>query len=255
MQTNLVNYEKLVKEKKNEGHISAGSLAVFELDRAFGKTYAPSMTLDMSPCLKTQLRYLFVLSTDDVDLPDNEREFSRWVMPFERPGLQGVSPQVALHMRAGDILHATGNAYPVPLIGACLAPVLTAMSSFVGKKKDWSKKIPAMHQEDDLPDVQTFFQERLPTKEEKIKKEKTSKKTDKEKKKGKKTGGSLKRPASKSTVKKTVSKPSKKTAKKPAAASKRKSKSQGSVLTSFGFKISKTKQGQRGGSMASSNSG
>ncbi|CAL1165275.1 unnamed protein product [Cladocopium goreaui] len=68
MQTNLKNYEGLVRQKKKDGTIPRGSLAVFELDRAFGKTYNPSMTLDMSPCLKTQLRYLFVVSTDDVDL-------------------------------------------------------------------------------------------------------------------------------------------------------------------------------------------
>ena len=101
MQTNLKNYEGLVRQKKKDGTIPRGSLAVFELDRAFGKTYNPSMTLDMSPCLKTQLRYLFVVSTDDVDLADGQREFSRWILPFERLSLQGVAPDVALTMRAG----------------------------------------------------------------------------------------------------------------------------------------------------------
>ena len=258
MQQNLKDYEDMIRTRKLEGTIKPHSLAVCELDRAFGKTYNPSMTLDMSPCLKTQLRYLFVISTDDVDSPDDQREFCRFIMPFERPGLQGVSPKVALFMRAGDILHSTGNAYPVPLIGACAAPVLRAIGAKLGKLNTWPKNAPFV--QGDLPDVASFFLKRLPTK--KIKKDKdkkghpmktkntVTKKTKKANTKAtietKKTkNATMKKPASSLNVMKKPAR-SQKVAKKRIVSQQ--------LTLNFGLRLTKM-DSSRGGGMASSESG
>ena len=124
MRSNLSNYEKLIRDKIEAGDVTPGTLVVCELDRAFGKKYSPSMTVGRSPCLKTQLKYLFVISTDDLQLPDAQRAYFRWILPQERCALQGVHPSLALHLCNSDLLHALGNAYPVPLIVACGMPVL-----------------------------------------------------------------------------------------------------------------------------------
>ena len=109
MRSNLGNYEKLIRDKIEAGDVTPGTLVVCELDRAFGKKYSPSMTVGMSPCLKTQLKYLFVISTDDLQLPDAERAYFRWILPQERCALQGVHPRLALHLCNSDLLHALGN--------------------------------------------------------------------------------------------------------------------------------------------------
>ena len=54
----------------------------------------------------------------------------RWLMPYERPSLQGASPQLALYLNAGQLVHATGNAYPVPMIGSCCVPILWDIAFF-----------------------------------------------------------------------------------------------------------------------------
>lgn len=132
MQKNLQDYENLIREMKSKGEVAAGDICICELDRAFGKTYKHCLRVNICPCLKTCLKYLFVISVDDVDYDDDHREFFRWMMPFERPGLQGVSPGVSIHFRAGDLIHACGNAYPVPLIAACAVPVLKLIESWEG---------------------------------------------------------------------------------------------------------------------------
>ena len=62
MRTNLGNYEKLIRDKMEAGDVTPGTLVVCELDRAFGKKCSPSMTVGMSPCLKTQLKYFLSLA-------------------------------------------------------------------------------------------------------------------------------------------------------------------------------------------------
>ena len=135
--------------------IKGGNRVCGELDRAFGKKYSPSMTVGMSPCLKTQLKYLFVISTDDLQLPDAERAYFRWILPQERCALQGVHPRLALHLCNSDLLHALGNAYPVPLIAACGAPVLQMIEKW-GRLNSWP---PPLSPGDllELPDVAGHF--------------------------------------------------------------------------------------------------
>ena len=82
---------------------------MIELDRGSGRVYKPNYKSNYSPTLKTGNRYLFVLSTADLDKPDHEKEFCRWLMPYERPALQGMSPDVSLALSSQDLIHATGN--------------------------------------------------------------------------------------------------------------------------------------------------
>ena len=129
MQNNLKNFEKHIKEEMQAGRIGTDSIVVCECDRAFGKTYKANYIVDVVPCLKTGNKYLFILSTCDINLPDEQRKFSRWLMPYERPSLQGCNPDIALHMTATELIHATGNAYPTTLIAACCIPVFNAIAS------------------------------------------------------------------------------------------------------------------------------
>lgn len=166
MQQNLKDYENLIKQMRSTGEVATGDICICELDRAFGKTYKHCLRVNTCPCLKTCLKYLFVISVDDVDYDDDKREFFRWMMPFERPGLQGVSPGVSVHFRAGSLIHACGNAYPVPLIAACAVPVLKLIESW-GGLNSWPPKNALNASKaslDKLPNVAAFFESRIPKK-------------------------------------------------------------------------------------------
>lgn len=215
MQKNLEGYEKLIEQKLKDGTLSPGSLVVCELDRGFGKTYKPSMTENMSPCLKTGLRYLFMISTNDVGKPDHEREFFRWLMPYERPGLQGCDPSVSTTLRADHLIHACGNAYPVNLIAACLVPVLNLIEdSKCLKSSRFAPKTKTLPPGDlDLPDCHGFFMKMLGLKKPETAKSKRAPKTRLPMKKGPKsmkkcpkTKGLMKKPGSKQVLKKPGSK-------------------------------------------------
>lgn len=141
MQKNLKDYEAEIQKQVSEGKISLGEVVVVELDRAFGKKYSASYQVDISPCLKTGLKYLFLISTHDLEKPVEQRDFFRWMMPFERPALQGCTPWISRHFRTADLIHACGNAYPIPLIGACALPVLELMEKWSGFKNWPPKKV------------------------------------------------------------------------------------------------------------------
>ena len=144
MAKNLADYEKCIKDKIEKGEILPGPLVVCELDRAFGKTYNPAMSVDHSPCLKTGLKYLFVVSTEDMGEKDENRAYFRWILPTERPALQGCHPSLSLHLSHNELVHACGNAYPCPLIAACAIPVLDAIRNWGGSNyggvADWPPK-------------------------------------------------------------------------------------------------------------------
>eukprot|EP00401_Gymnodinium_catenatum_P061812 CAMPEP_0117500544 /NCGR_PEP_ID=MMETSP0784-20121206/22830_1 /TAXON_ID=39447 /ORGANISM="" /LENGTH=644 /DNA_ID=CAMNT_0005295755 /DNA_START=35 /DNA_END=1965 /DNA_ORIENTATION=+ len=124
MQQNLKDFEGYARQDIISGRLTPGSILVFEVDRAKGKTYKQRMVVDAVPCLRTCNKYMFVMSTHDLDLPDEKREIFRWLMCQERPALQGVSPTAARYLTANNVIHACGNAYPVPMVAAVLAPVL-----------------------------------------------------------------------------------------------------------------------------------
>ena len=222
MQKNLEDYENLIREMKSKGEVARGDICICELDRAFGKTYKHCLRVNTCPCLKTCLKYLFVISVQDVDCDDHKREFFRWLMPFERPGLQGVSPDVSLHFRAGDLIHACGNAYPVPLIAACAAPVLKLIESW-GGLKSWppNKALNVSKSSlDKLPNVAAFFESRIPEKvpNKGMKKPGSSLKGSKNSKRSKSSNGSKqKKPVIKKPATRNFKKPAKNVVKRPAS--------------------------------------
>ena len=63
-----------------------GDLVCMELDRAHGKTYSAHVWVECTPVLRTLQNYLFVMSTADLHKPREEREFFRFIMPYERRG-------------------------------------------------------------------------------------------------------------------------------------------------------------------------
>ena len=129
MQKNMKDYEKLILHDRESGTLQHDAVVVCEMDRAFGKTYNSRYTVNAIPCLKTSLAYLFAFSVWDIEKEDSMRTISRWIMPWERLPLQGRDPRLALQMTTKQILTATGNAYPVNMIGACIGPVFRAIAA------------------------------------------------------------------------------------------------------------------------------
>ena len=124
MQRNLADYERTIREDIRTGKLEPGPIVVFPIDRAKGKVYQQRYTTDAVPTLTTSNKYLFLMSTVDIDLADDNRELFRWLLPAERLPPQGFSPPIALHMPAGKIYKLAGNAYPVPLLGTVLGPLV-----------------------------------------------------------------------------------------------------------------------------------
>ena len=94
----------------------AGALVVCEIDRGAKKVFKQKYHVDMVPTLLTGNNYLFILSTDDLDAVDADRKMFRWLTPFERPALQGVSPYMSTMLTVKELVPACGNEHPVPLI-------------------------------------------------------------------------------------------------------------------------------------------
>ena len=69
-----------------QGLFCASDLVCIELDRAHGKTYRAHVWVECTPVLRTLQNYLFVMSTADLHKPREEREFFRFIMPYERRG-------------------------------------------------------------------------------------------------------------------------------------------------------------------------
>lgn len=162
---NLIGYEKSVKKQLKDGILSPGSVVICQLGRGFGKPYPPRMSVDISPCLTTHLRHLFILSVGDVHKPDHDREFCRRMLPQERLSLQGCEPAVATTLRGDHLVRACGNAYPVNLLAACMVPMLNALaaSSLLTPSDAAPKTYKYQPGEGGLglPDCRGFFQEGL----------------------------------------------------------------------------------------------
>ena len=87
------------------------------------------MNIDLVPTLTTSNRYLFVFSTDDLDEPLGKRAFARFLLPAERMALQGFPLAYAEFIPEGMHVKASGNAYPVPVVGAVLFPILRQLGN------------------------------------------------------------------------------------------------------------------------------
>ena len=88
-------------------------------------------TVDAAPTLTTSNKYLFVASLD-LDKPASERAFWRFLLPSERPALQGFDPLVLEAQEDALRVKAAGNAYPVPVVASLLQPLLAEFSQTPG---------------------------------------------------------------------------------------------------------------------------
>ena len=118
---NLVHYEQLLR-----AHLERGSgWAAISLDRNPARSFGGYARVDgLVPALRTQNQYLWVMRLGQGSAP----ETARLLHPMERWSLQGFPPSVGLGMTKTQVLEATGNAYPVPVVGAVLAQVLRAVA-------------------------------------------------------------------------------------------------------------------------------
>ena len=140
MAQNLKDSQEQLRKLLQEGRLVETDVVCFPLDRADGKTYKRHISVNRTPTLTTSNSYLFV-SDMKVGLPDQKRTHFRFLHPHERFVLQGFNVEVAEQFASSQALQvkAAGNAYPVPLIGAAMAPLLAAFGKLPRKEKgSWS---------------------------------------------------------------------------------------------------------------------
>ena len=134
MAQNLKDSQEQLRKLLQEGRLVETDVVCFPLDRADGKTYKRHISVNRTPTLTTSNSYLFV-SDMKVGLPDQKRTHFRFLHPHERFVLQGFNVEVAEQFASSQALQvkAAGNAYPVPLIGAAMAPLLAAFGELPQK--------------------------------------------------------------------------------------------------------------------------
>ena len=126
MKQNLKDYEDTVLKDVKSGALDPNTIVVFAVDRAKNKVYRQHCSVDCTPTLTTSNKYLWLENTSEIvnGVAPEHRQLSRFLHPVERLALQGFEPLLALRMPAKIIYKSTGNAYPVPLLGAILAPIV-----------------------------------------------------------------------------------------------------------------------------------
>ncbi len=128
-QRNLLQYEELVRKGVAAGTFQMDDIVVCPADRSEEGSFSQSIALNQAPTLTTRNKYLVVMSVADIvnGVPDHERAFFRKLQDVERLTLQGLPPEVLATLSPGKAVFAAGNAYPVPLIIACIQPMLMAI--------------------------------------------------------------------------------------------------------------------------------
>ena len=130
MRQNLMDAEKKLQQAVADGEYGKSDLIVFPLDRADGKAYKRSYSVNMAPTLTTNNTYLFVTSLD-FKKRDGQREFFRFLQPGERMNLQGFAGSTLVESSEALRVKASGNAYPVPLMIAVLHPILQELQPHI----------------------------------------------------------------------------------------------------------------------------
>ena len=138
-QENLRSFETQIVDFFRQGKFQREDLVVIAVDRSEDGEYNQNMTINAAPTLTCHNAYLFILSVCDVvdGTPDEHRAFFRKFRNCERLGLQGIPVETALLLSPSKAFKAAGNAYPVPLIMATLAPMLSAIAASSTQLADW----------------------------------------------------------------------------------------------------------------------
>ena len=130
MHQNLKDMHIKVKADLQAGILEGCDVVAFPLDRAQGKAYKQRYRPDICPTLTCNNKYLYVMSVRDMEKPDEEKEFARFLLPKERLVLQGFPADVYDKLPTETtVVKAAGNAYPVPLLMACLKPIVEEIST------------------------------------------------------------------------------------------------------------------------------
>jgi len=130
-QKNLSAFERKICASFARGKFVTDDVCIFHLDRAEGKVFAQSVSLNVAPTLTTRNQYLFVACVEGItkNKPDAEREYFRYLTNAERLMLQGFPPALANDLTRNDALRGTGNAFPVAGLIAVMHPMLSAVSN------------------------------------------------------------------------------------------------------------------------------
>ena len=128
-QDNLRHYEVMVREMVTTGKLSIDDVVICPVDRGEESAFK-KCSINIAPTLTTHNTSLIVLSVRGVveEIPDDKREFFRFLHDSERLGLQGLPITLIQTLPANKVAFAAGNAYPVPLIIATMQPMLMALS-------------------------------------------------------------------------------------------------------------------------------
>ena len=102
-------------------------ICIFSVDRSEDATWRQHLHFGISPTLTCSNKFLFILSTHDIEEDCMKRQFSRFMHPCERLLIQGFSREVAKHLSPDTCIKAAGNADPPPLICAAFGPMIARM--------------------------------------------------------------------------------------------------------------------------------
>ena len=130
MKKNMLDYGEQIARDVADGKLARDSVVACCADRAKGKVFRQTYTVGAVPTLTTSNKYLFLVNVAEVmdKVPMAQRTLFRWVHPLERLCFQGFNPDIGAHMPAKLIYKTTGNAYPVNLLAAILAPIVGEIS-------------------------------------------------------------------------------------------------------------------------------
>ena len=129
MKQNLKDAQSQLQKLLVEGSLSKDDIVCFPLDRADGKIYKRQICIDRVPTLTTSNSYLFI-SDLKLEARDEDRDYFRFLLPEERFVLQGFPKKIAGSFNSNALqVQASGNAYPVPLIGAALHGMLQCIGA------------------------------------------------------------------------------------------------------------------------------
>ena len=130
MTQNLKDAKAALKDMVTTGEVGKDDIVIFPLDRAEGKVYVRRFSKNCCPTLTTTNKYLFVASMD-FGKQESQQRFWRFLHPSERMLLQGFPSSVLEGFSDALRVQGSGNAYPIPLMVAVLAPILSEIKDSI----------------------------------------------------------------------------------------------------------------------------
>lgn len=135
MSQNLKDAKAALKNMIKTGEVGNDDIVIFPLDRAEGKVYVRRFSKNCCPTLTTTNKYLFVASMD-FGKQESQQRFWRFLHPSERMLLQGFPSSVLEGCSDALRVQGSGNAYPVPLMLAVLAPILSEIKDSIADPEE-----------------------------------------------------------------------------------------------------------------------